>query len=98
MSLTTELEKELKIYSLMQDLNVPQVLSTQQVTTLPSFSESGAREHAAVGRQLQRAPQKHTVSLWPLCVTKVLTQYPMVAVKYSFTAYKSKTFSSAAFL
>lgn len=43
----------------MKDLNVPQVLSTQQVTTLPSFSESGAREHAAVGRQLQRAPQKH---------------------------------------
>lgn len=49
MSLTTELEKELQIYSLMKDLNVTQVLFTQQVTTLTSFSKSGAREPSAWG-------------------------------------------------
>lgn len=64
----------------MKDVNVTQVLFAQQVTTLASFSESGAgeketeRERActAVGRQLQRAPPKYSVTLWPLCVTNKL--------------------------
>lgn len=62
----------------MKDVNVTQVLFAQQVTTRTSFSESGAgkreraRARTAVGRQLQRAPQKYSVTLWPLCVTNML--------------------------
>lgn len=97
MSLTIELEKELKIYSLMKDLKVTQVLLTERVTTLTSSSKSGARKRSS-GEPVQRAPQQWSVALWPLCITNMLIHYPTVAVKYLFTAYKSKTFLSATFL
>jgi len=97
MSLTTELEKELQIYSLMKDLNVTQVLFTQQVTTLTSFSKSGAREPSAWEAVTKDSAETFSGPLATLCYQYAETNTPRV-VKYPFTTYKSKTFSSAAFL